>query len=92
MHMIFGGETYYASGGVNDFICMANKSESINLAKELIGKKIIRYEDWDEKREFKMEETIEWTHVATQEGVLIENFGKSYSYNNCTKIIAYLEK
>ena len=90
--MIFGGAQFYASGGANDFICLVDKSKAQMRAYALIGT-IIKYtEDWDTEGEFAIEETIEWTHVATMEGIILHTFGKPYGPIAGKRYIEYLER
>ncbi len=92
MLMIFGGEQYYAAGGANDFICMAEESKAQLIAYKLIGKTIKYIEEWDPEGEFAIEQTIEWTHVSTQEGIILHTFGRPYGICSGKRFIQYLEE
>jgi len=66
MYLIFGGQSFYANGGINDLIeTHDDKSHAIQRAVELIGLKAVTYKcnpediEWDEDQCHE----IEWTQV-----------------------------
>ena len=70
MYLIFGGECYYASGGINDLIeTHDDESCAIQRAIELLGMSAITYKakkedlEWDDD----ISHEIEWVQVYSVE-------------------------
>lgn len=86
MYLIFGGESYYASGGANDLIeAHDDKSCAIQRAIELLGMYAIEYEspiddEWDNDEGCK----IEWTQVYSVESgeVIYKSDGVPHGESN----------
>ena len=66
MFIIFGGECYYASGGIRDLLGKEDSKETaITLAKELLGKlAITEIVNYDPDEEWTVSHEIEWVHVV----------------------------
>lgn len=82
MYLLFGGESYYASGGANDFISgHVEFMDAVNAAEEALGKEAVTHIpeekdiEWDELASH----TIEWVHIFkcdTKE--IVFRFGEPY--------------
>lgn len=92
MYMIFGGQTFYANGGANDFICMVKKSIAQVVAYELIGEYMEYKEDWDETGDYKIKIPIEWTQVTNTHGKILHSFGKPFMCGLHNREIKFLER
>lgn len=89
MFLIFGGESYYASGGCSDYLCSRdNLKDAIKEAERLIGRRAVthipRVEDVSWDCVFSYE--IEWTRVFDCSKLeTVHTVG--YSYGGDSKVI-----
>ena len=81
MFIIFGGQSYYASGGANDILGFAKKSnEAIEKANSYVGMKAVREDpsEWDDDG---LSVPIEWVQVydVLEDEIIYKSEGKPYA-------------
>jgi len=75
IYFIFGGEQFYASGGVNDLLVTTHdKKLALHWAENFIGKEIKIVESYMPE-DLWTETKIEWTQVMDETGNKIDQFG-----------------
>ena len=84
MFIIFGGQSFYASGGANDIIGFSNiHYDAIEKAKSYIGMKAVREEapDWDDDDNESIGVPVEWVQVYAilQDEIIYKSEGKPYA-------------
>jgi hypothetical protein len=83
MFIIFGGCSYYASGGANDILAVLyGRDFSIEKAKSYIGMKAVMEEapDWDDDDDESVGVPIEWVQVydVVSRETIYKSEGKPY--------------
>ena len=77
-YLIFGGQCYYAMGGIHDLLDTASDLEAgCKRAQELLGLKAVTCVDEDGDGFFDQGHEIEWTHVfCLTDRKIVAKFGK----------------
>jgi hypothetical protein len=84
MFIIFGGQSFYASGGANDILAVLyGRDFSIEKAKSYIGMKAVREEapDWNDEDVESIGVPIEWVQVydVVARETIYKSEGKPYA-------------